>query len=142
MPGMTRNIHAVRNALLATVALLTLGATPARATPHQAIPGDWLYLTLTTGDAHTSSIRGTLLRCDPPQGHARAAGPAPNSPPPGETSSGSARPDTICSMIYGPVTASARGGVGGAAGDVLAHILELVRDGGWDGGGVCVVGLR
>ncbi|MEN1888698.1 SSI family serine proteinase inhibitor [Streptomyces mirabilis] len=107
---MTRNIHAVRNALLATVALLTLGATPARATPHQAIPGNWLYLTLTTGDAHTSSIRGTLLRCDPPQGHARAAEAcAELATAGGDISRIPPRPDTICSMIYGPVTASARG---------------------------------
>ncbi|MGW4977127.1 SSI family serine proteinase inhibitor [Streptomyces mirabilis] len=107
---MTRIIHAVRHALLATVALLTLGATPAQATSHQAFPGNWLYLTLTTGDAHASSIRGTLLLCDPPQGHARAAEAcAELATAGGDISRIPTRPDTICSMIYGPVTASARG---------------------------------
>ncbi|MFF7888016.1 SSI family serine proteinase inhibitor [Streptomyces sp. NPDC020794] len=107
---MTRNIHAVGNALLATVALLTLGATPAQAAPHEALPGNWLYLTLTTGDAHSSSTRGTLLLCDPPQGHTRAAEAcAELATAGGDISRIPPRPDSICSMIYGPVTASARG---------------------------------
>ncbi|MFJ8026974.1 SSI family serine proteinase inhibitor [Streptomyces sp. NPDC096311] len=107
---MTRNIHTVRNALLAAVALLTLGATPAQATSPQAFPGNWLYLTLTTGDAHSSSTRGTLLLCDPPQGHARAAEAcAELATAGGDISRIPPKPDTICSMIYAPVTASARG---------------------------------
>lgn len=112
---MTRNIHAVRNALLATVALLTLGATPAQATSHQTIPGNWLYLTLTTGDAHASSIRGTLLLCDPPQGHARAAEACAELATAGETSPGS-RPGPTPSARWStarsppPRAGSGRGG--------------------------------
>ncbi|MFF2125073.1 SSI family serine proteinase inhibitor [Streptomyces olivochromogenes] len=107
---MTRIIHAARNALLVTVALLTLGATPAQATSHQTFPGNWLYLTLTTGDAHFSSTRGTLLLCDPPLGHARAAEAcAELATAGGDISRIPPRPDTICSMIYAPVTAFARG---------------------------------
>ncbi|MFK0020315.1 SSI family serine proteinase inhibitor [Streptomyces sp. NPDC090798] len=107
---MTRNIHAVGNALLATVVLLTLGATPARAAPRETLPGNWLYLTLTTGDAHSSSTRGALLLCDPPQGHAHAAEAcAELATAAGDISRIPPRPDTICSMIYAPVTASAHG---------------------------------
>jgi hypothetical protein len=107
---MTRKTHAVRNALLATAALLTLGVTPAQAAPQEAFPGNWLYLTLTTGDAHSSSIRGTLLLCDPPQGHSHAVEAcAELATAGGDISRIPPKPDTICSMIYGPVTAVARG---------------------------------
>src|SRR5688572_19684868 len=70
-PGMTNPTHAVRGGLLAALALLTLGASaPDRAS---AVQGDWLYVTLTRGDDRSSDTRGTLLLCDPPQGHGRAA---------------------------------------------------------------------
>lgn len=120
---MTRNIRAVRNALLATVALLTLGATPAHSAPHETVPGDWLYLSVTSGDAPPRAVdsvrageipmrktRGRLLFCNLPQGQVRAAKACSElAAAKGDISRLRPRPDTICSMIYAPVTASARG---------------------------------
>lgn len=105
---MTRNPQAVRHTLLAAVALFTLGAAPAA--PHGTDTGNWLYLTVTTADTQSSSTRGTTLRCDPPQGHAHAAEAcAELATVEGDISRIPPRPDTICSMIYGPVTATAHG---------------------------------
>ena len=107
---MTRTTQAVRGGLLAAAALLTACALPAQAAPREAVPGNWLYLTLTRGDVRSSDTRGTLLLCDPPQGHAHAAeaceelraadGRVDRIPP---------RADVLCPMIYAPVTAAARG---------------------------------
>ncbi|WP_405883361.1 subtilase-type protease inhibitor [Streptomyces sp. NBC_01136] len=107
---MTRNTQAVRGGLLAAVALLTLGAAPARSAPQEPTPGNWLFLTVTSGDAHSSSISGTLLRCDPPQGHPHAAEAcAELAAADGDISRIPPKPDVLCAMIYAPVTASARG---------------------------------
>jgi hypothetical protein len=104
----TTTAKAVRGGLLAA-ALLVAGAAPAQATHQETFSGDWLYLTVTHGDTRSSDIRGTLLLCDPPQGHARAAeacdrlravdGAIDRMPPQGGT----------CHMIYAPVTVHARG---------------------------------
>jgi hypothetical protein len=104
---MTKTNLALRGALLAAAALLT--ATPAQAAPRPVATGNWLYLTVTQGDARSRDIRGTLLSCNPPQGHAHAVracaelatargdiGRIPHS-------------NTFCPMIYAPVTVSARG---------------------------------
>ncbi|MEV7980038.1 SSI family serine proteinase inhibitor [Streptomyces sp. NPDC086519] len=98
---------AAAGALLAA-ALLTAG--PAQAAPDLTRDGDHLYLTVTTGDGHSGDTRVTLLRCDPPQGHSRAAeacarldavgGDIARIPP--------AR-GAMCPMVYLPVTAQARG---------------------------------
>ncbi|MGR6973440.1 SSI family serine proteinase inhibitor [Streptomyces cynarae] len=104
---MNKTILALRGALLAATALLI--ATPAQATPRPATSGNWLYLTVTKGDARSRDVRGTLLICDPPQGHARAAqacdqlaavqGDIRRIPP----------EQSYCTMLYAPVTVSARG---------------------------------
>ncbi|MFF7142139.1 SSI family serine proteinase inhibitor [Streptomyces nodosus] len=104
---MTKTTLALRGALLAA-AVLTLSA-PAPAIARPADVGNWLYLTLSKGDALTRDVRGTLLMCDPPQGHPRAAracaelaaaqGDVDRIPP----------EQTICPMIYAPVSVSARG---------------------------------
>ncbi|MDQ0993690.1 SSI family serine proteinase inhibitor [Streptomyces sp. V3I7] len=107
----TTTAKAVRGALLAAAALLALGpATTAQAAPRDAAQGDWLYLTVTGGDLGSGDTHGTLLLCDPPLGHAHAAeacaeldaanGDIDRIPP---------RTDTLCPMIYDPVTAQARG---------------------------------
>jgi hypothetical protein len=100
---------AARGALLAAAVLLVSGAVPAQAAPQDARTGNWLYLTVTKGDAQSSDTRGTLLLCDPPQGHGKATeacaeltsvnGDITTLPP----------QDTYCPMIYAPVTARARG---------------------------------
>lgn len=107
---MTKTTQAVRGGLLAAVALLTLGAAPAPAVPQQAVQGNWLYLTVTTGDARSSDTRGTLLLCDPPQGHAHAAQACEElRAVEGDITRIPVRADVLCPMIYAPVTATARG---------------------------------
>ena len=107
---MTKTTQAVRGGLLAAVALLTVGAAPAHAAPEQTVPGNWLYLTVTTGDARSSNTRGTLLLCDPPQGHAHAAQAcAELRTAGGDITRIPVRVDVLCPMLYAPVTASARG---------------------------------
>ncbi|MCS0602150.1 subtilase-type protease inhibitor [Streptomyces sp. LP11] len=98
---------AAAGALLAAAGLLT--ASPAHAASRDAFPGNWLYLTVTKGDARSSDTRGTLLLCDPPQGHARAAEACAEL--------GAAHGDIgrvpvrsgFCTMIWAPVTVRARG---------------------------------
>ncbi|MEU1194059.1 SSI family serine proteinase inhibitor [Streptomyces sp. NPDC005859] len=106
-----RSAKAVRRALPAAAALLlAAGAAPAHAVSHDGLPGNWLQLTVTRGDVRSSDSRGTLLLCDPPQGHSRAA----------EACDVLARADgnvealagdgsRICPLIYAPVTVRAQG---------------------------------
>ncbi|MET9730709.1 SSI family serine proteinase inhibitor [Streptomyces sp. NPDC006458] len=104
----TITANAVRGGLLAA-ALLVAGAAPAQATHQESFQGNWLYVSVTHGDTRSSDTRGTLLMCDPPQGHSRAAeaceqlaavaGRVEHMPARGEA----------CPMVYAPVTAQARG---------------------------------
>lgn len=105
----TTTATAVRAGLLAAAALLLATATPARATPQESAEGNWLFVTVTMADADTSSIRGTLLRCDPPQGHGRAAEACAQLEAAGGDISAIPPQDVFCPMIYAPVTAHARG---------------------------------
>ncbi|MGP4050741.1 SSI family serine proteinase inhibitor [Streptomyces sp. 2A115] len=111
---MTTTIKAVRNGLLAACALLAAAAVPVQAAPHGAIPDDWLYVTVTSGDdTRSGTPRGTLLRCDPPRGHAQAV-PACEELRTADGDVGRIPPkDGYCPMIYAPVTVSARGEWGG-----------------------------
>ncbi|MEU7423593.1 SSI family serine proteinase inhibitor [Streptomyces sp. NPDC040750] len=98
---------ATAGALLAAAGLLA--ASPARAESRAAFPGNWLYLTVTRGDAHSGDTRGTLLLCDPPQGHAHAVQAcAELADAGGEIGRIPAR-GGFCSMIWAPVRAQARG---------------------------------
>ncbi|MHC3469699.1 SSI family serine proteinase inhibitor [Streptomyces sp. 7R007] len=102
---MTISTTAVRGAVLAA-ALLLAGAVPAQG----AAPGDWLYLTVTKGDARSGDTRGTLLLCDPPQGHSRAVEAcAQLAAANGDIAALPAPKDAFCPMLYAPVTARARG---------------------------------
>ncbi|MEW2045528.1 subtilase-type protease inhibitor [Streptomyces sp. NPDC005476] len=106
-----RSAKAVRRALPAAAALLlAAGAAPAVAVSHDGLPGNWLQLTVTHGDSRSSDTRGTLLLCDPPQGHSRAA----------EACDVLARADgnvdaltgdsgRVCTLVYAPVTVRAQG---------------------------------
>ncbi|MFE9681199.1 SSI family serine proteinase inhibitor [Streptomyces sp. NPDC002701] len=101
---------AVRACLLAACALLAAGPVPARATTFpESLPADWLYVTVTSGDTRSGGTRGTLLLCDPPQGHEQA-----------ERACGELRAargevgriplkEAYCPMVHAPVSASARG---------------------------------
>ncbi|MCW7942528.1 serine protease [Streptomyces hygroscopicus] len=105
---MTKTTLALRGALLAASALLT--TVPAQAAPRPVTTGNWLYLTVSQGDTRSREIRGTMLMCNPPHGHARAVqacaeldavrGDIGRIPP---------SKNTFCPMIYAPVTVSARG---------------------------------
>ncbi|MFJ3668958.1 SSI family serine proteinase inhibitor [Streptomyces sp. NPDC090106] len=112
-----RILTGARRAVLGAAALLL--AAPASASAYDARTDNWLHLSVTRGDARTggavpggarsSDTRGTLLVCDPPQGHGRAAlacaeldavGGDIGALPPG---------DGYCTMIYAPATARAHG---------------------------------
>ncbi|MBC9727467.1 SSI family serine proteinase inhibitor [Streptomyces sp. TRM68367] len=101
--------EAVRGAALAAAALLVACAAPARASAVEAGPGDWLYLTVTRGDARFSEMRGTLLLCDPPRGHARAAEACADLDAADGDVARILTKDAHCPMVYAPVTAHARG---------------------------------
>ncbi|MGP4008288.1 SSI family serine proteinase inhibitor [Streptomyces sp. 4N124] len=100
---------AVRGGLLAAVALLVASATPAQAGPRPAPPDNWLYLTVTQGDARAGETPGKLLLCNPPQGPARAAEACAELEAAGGDIGGIPQKDTFCTMIYAPVTVHARG---------------------------------
>ncbi|WP_217547038.1 subtilase-type protease inhibitor [Streptomyces sp. GbtcB6] len=99
---------AAGGALLVAAALLAGG--PAQAAPGAARDGDYLYLTVTKGDSHSSDTRGTLLLCDPPQGHSRAAEAcAELDAVGGDIARVTPAKGALCPMVYAPVTAQARG---------------------------------
>src|SRR5690606_33420450 len=75
-PRSPRGGRALGGALLAAAALLTCAA-PAQAAPRPTGPDNWLYLTVGPGETPSVTAQGTLLLCDPPQGHRRAADPRP-----------------------------------------------------------------
>jgi hypothetical protein len=93
--------------LLAAAGLLAAG--PAQAEARDTFPGNWLYLTVTKGDAQSSDTRGTLLLCDPPQGHARAAEACTELAGTGGDVGRIQAKSGFCPMIWAPVTARARG---------------------------------
>jgi hypothetical protein len=102
----TTTTKAARGALPAVAALLLALAAPAQAAPQKAAPGDWLFVSVTPGQARSS---GTLLLCDPPRGHRHAAEACAQL----EAAVGDIRAirtaDVYCPMVYAPVTAHALG---------------------------------
>ncbi|MFI6408394.1 SSI family serine proteinase inhibitor [Streptomyces sp. NPDC050548] len=105
----TSTATALRGALLAAAVLLAAGQAPAQAAPRHGLQGDWLYLTVTRGDSRSSDTRGTLLLCDPPQGHAHAAEACAELAAAGGDIDALPARSVFCPMIYAPVTAHARG---------------------------------
>ncbi|MDH6515751.1 hypothetical protein M2163_007272 [Streptomyces sp. SAI-135] len=106
----TSSATAVRRAAhlaLTAAALLLAAASPATAGSFAG--GDHLYLTVTTGDGRSSDTRGTLLLCDPPQGHGRAAEACAQLDSVGGDIDALAPADVYCPMLYAPVTARAGG---------------------------------
>jgi hypothetical protein len=115
-PGTTRFLaaKAARGGLLASAALLALGAAPAQATVQEPAgqvfaDDNWLYLTVTRGDSPESDRHGTLLLCDPPKGHTRAAEACARLNAVDGDLSRLQPGDGVCTMIYSPVTVRARG---------------------------------
>ncbi|WP_019071457.1 MULTISPECIES: SSI family serine proteinase inhibitor [Streptomyces] len=105
----TSRTTTLRGALLAVALLLAAGQAPAQAAPRHGLQGDWLYLTVTRGDSRSSDTRGTLLLCDPPQGHARAAEACAELAAAGGDIDAIPAAGVFCPMVYAPVTAHARG---------------------------------
>ncbi|CAM5388250.1 subtilase-type protease inhibitor [Streptomyces alboniger] len=105
----TTTAKALRGGLPAAAVLLLSLVTPAQATPQETAPGNWLFVSVASGDARSSETRSTLLMCDPPQGHRRAAQACAQL----ETTAGDIRAlpatDSYCTMVHAPVTAHARG---------------------------------
>ncbi|MFF4760051.1 SSI family serine proteinase inhibitor [Streptomyces sp. NPDC001292] len=99
----------LRHGLTAAAALLLAGAAPAPAAHRSTSQSDWLYVTVTHGDARSGDVRGALLLCDPPRGHAHAAGACTELRSSGGDIHGIPHRDVLCPMIYAPVTANARG---------------------------------
>ncbi|MGW0993997.1 SSI family serine proteinase inhibitor [Streptomyces sp. NPDC002520] len=106
---------AAAGALLAAAGLLTAG--PAQAAPRDARAGNWLFLTVTRGEAPAGGTRGTLLLCDPPAGHPHAAEACAELAAAGGDIARIPQKDVFCTMIYAPVTAHARGRWNGRAVD-------------------------
>ncbi|MEU9140677.1 SSI family serine proteinase inhibitor [Streptomyces sp. NPDC048404] len=133
---MTTTLRAIRAGLLVPLALLLAGAAPAaHATPGHGLPGNWLRLAVTRGDARAGDVRGgdtragdvrggdtragdvrggdargVLLLCDPPRGHAHAALACRQlAAAGGDIGRIPRRAGAMCPMLYAPVTASAYG---------------------------------
>lgn len=104
----------VRGALLAAAAAgLLLGtAATAQAAPHEAPSDNWLYVSVTQGDTAPGHTVGTVLRCPSASfgtGHPHAAEACRElTAADGEIKKLPVR-DTLCSMIYRPVTAHSHG---------------------------------
>ncbi|MGX9884385.1 SSI family serine proteinase inhibitor [Streptomyces sp. NPDC002276] len=105
----TSTATALRGALLAAAVLLAAGQAPAQAAPRHGLQGDWLHLTVTRGDSRSSDTRGTLLLCDPPQGHAHATEACAELAAADGDIDAIPASSVFCPMIYAPVTAHARG---------------------------------
>ncbi|WP_371663299.1 SSI family serine proteinase inhibitor [Streptomyces sp. NBC_00280] len=99
--------RAVRGALLA-VGLLLAGSTPAQAAPQEDARGNWLYVTVSRGEPG-GDTRGTLVLCDPPQGHAQAARACAELAAADGDIGGIPPRKTLCPMLYSPVTVHAEG---------------------------------
>ncbi|MFG2465864.1 SSI family serine proteinase inhibitor [Streptomyces canus] len=98
--------RAARAGLTVAAVLLLAAAAPAPTGPST---GDHLFLMVTKGDGRSGDTRGTLLLCDPPQGHGRAA-EACDQLAAVNGDIGSLPPaDGYCTMLYAPVTAQADG---------------------------------
>ncbi|WP_425244931.1 SSI family serine proteinase inhibitor [Streptomyces sp. NEAU-NA10] len=101
--------HSLLAALPATAALVLTAVTPAQASA-AGDTGNWLRLTVTEGGSHTDETRATLLLCDPPQGHPRAAEAcAQLAAADGDLRAVPTRKDAVCMLVYAPVTAHASG---------------------------------
>ncbi|QJS09341.1 serine protease [Streptomyces argyrophyllae] len=98
---------AAAGALLTAAGLLTAG--PAQAASRDALPGDWLYLTVSKGGDRSGDSRGTLLLCEPPQGHARASEACAELAAAGGAVDRIPARHVFCPMIFAPVTVHARG---------------------------------
>ncbi|MFJ9815597.1 SSI family serine proteinase inhibitor [Streptomyces sp. NPDC101151] len=99
---------AAAGALLVSVGLLAAG--PAQAAPRDSFPRDnWLYLSVTRGEAQSGDTRGTLLLCGPPLGHPHAAQACAELEAVDGDIARMPQTKVFCPMIFAPLTVHARG---------------------------------
>jgi hypothetical protein len=98
--------RAARAGLTVAAVLLLAAAAPA---PAGRATADHLFLMVTTGDGGSGDTRGTLLMCEPPQGHGRAAEACAQLAAVGGDIGSLPPADVFCPMLYAPVTAQADG---------------------------------
>lgn len=103
-----RTARAVRGALLA-VGLLVAGSAPAQAVSREDVRDNWLYVTVTRDESGSGDTRGTLVLCDPPQGHAQAARACAELARADGDIGGIPPRKIFCPMLYSPVTVHAHG---------------------------------
>ncbi|WP_105968786.1 SSI family serine proteinase inhibitor [Streptomyces geranii] len=101
-------VRAVRGALLA-VGLLAAASAPAQAASQYTAGDNWLYVTVTRGESGSGGTRGTLVLCDPPQGHAQADRACADLDAADGDIAGIPPRKVICPMLYAPVTVHAHG---------------------------------
>lgn len=107
MTYITRATAAAAAAVLAAACLLAAG--PAQAASRATPSGDWLHLTVTRGESPSVESHGTLLLCDPPQGHPHAADACAELAAAGGDIARIPQKNVFCPMIFAPVTARAHG---------------------------------
>lgn len=106
------SLRTVRAGLVVALVLLACAA-PARAAgtehPSAPVPDSRLLLTVGHGEKPSAAGGGTVLSCDPPRGHRRAADAcAELDAADGRIENIPAR-EVYCPMVYAPVTARASG---------------------------------
>ncbi|KOT41302.1 serine protease [Streptomyces caelestis] len=102
------SVKAVRAGLVTALVLLACAA-PARAGGGHVAEDSWLMLTVSRGETPSTRQDGTLLRCDPPRGHRRAADACAELTAVDGRIADLPAKDVVCPMVFAPVTAHASG---------------------------------
>ncbi|MFC9886970.1 SSI family serine proteinase inhibitor [Streptomyces pilosus] len=106
------SVRTLRAGLAAALVLLACAA-PARATgtehPTAPVPDSRLLLTVSHGEQPSTAAGGTLLSCDPPRGHRRAADACAELDAVDGRIENIPAKEVFCPMVYAPVTARASG---------------------------------
>ncbi|MEZ3179138.1 subtilase-type protease inhibitor [Streptomyces pimonensis] len=102
------SVKAVRAGLAAALVLLACAA-PARAGGGHSAEDSWLMLTVGRARTPSTAEGGTMLRCDPPRGHRRAAEACAELAAVDGRIADIPAKDLVCPMIFAPVTAHASG---------------------------------
>ncbi|CAL9386907.1 SSI family serine proteinase inhibitor [Streptomyces sp. enrichment culture] len=114
-PRTVRGARALRGTLLAAAVLLACAAPvqadpdPTAPEPAPTAPDRWLHLTVGPGEAPSAADPGTLLLCDPPRGHRRAADACAELEAADGRIAGIPPKEVMCTMVHAPVTVQARG---------------------------------
>ncbi|WP_431994514.1 SSI family serine proteinase inhibitor [Streptomyces griseoflavus] len=106
------SVRTVRAGLVVALVLLACAA-PARAAaterPSGSVPDSRLLLTVSRGEKPSTAGGGTVLSCDPPRGHRRAADACAELDAVDGRIEDIPAKEVFCPMVYAPVTARASG---------------------------------